>query len=137
MKKRKTAVKEGRKKPVKILHIDNDPETLKVVKQILEPEGFDVKTALSGVEGIRKASKENPDLVLLDVMMPSLSGWDTFMALRKEKKMPGVVFLTVLEVSNERMKRLKKEGIRDYILKPFDNKELVRRIKNALRPRGP
>jgi DNA-binding response OmpR family regulator len=117
----------------KILHVDNDPETLSAVKMLLESEGFNVDTAKNGKEALNKVIKKDYDLMLLDVMMPSLSGWDVFQRLKIMKERPVVMFLTVLEVSKERLKRLKREGIADYVTKPFDNDDLVRRIRKALR----
>ena len=115
-----------------LLHVDDDPETLKAVKTLLVKEGFNVETAGNGTEALKKVTKKKYDLVLLDVMMPTLSGWDVFERIRKMKQQPKVIFLTVLEVSKERLETLKNAGIADYITKPFDNEDFIRRIKKAL-----
>lgn len=117
---------------VKIMHVDNEPDTLKLVKTILEKEGFNVVTALSGKECLGKLGEENPDLVLLDVMMPDMSGWDVYQRIRKMKKRPKVAFLSVIEVSKERRRALFNNGISDYITKPFDRADLVKRIKKIV-----
>ena len=122
-------LKMAEKKGSRILHVDDDIDTLKSVKKLLESEGFDVTSVLSGKNALSKLKKNRYDLVLLDMIMPDMSGWDLFNKIKKSSKGAKVAFLTVVEASPQKKKAMKKEGILDYIQKPFDNKELVRRAK--------
>jgi len=113
----------------KILHVDNEPDTLELAKMILEKAGHKVTGALSGRGCLEKLANEKFDLVLLDVMMPDMSGWDVFKQIMKNGKGQKVAFLSVIEVSGERKGKLREEGLADYILKPFTADELVKRVK--------
>jgi DNA-binding response OmpR family regulator len=73
--------------------------------------------------------------VLLDIMMPDLSGWDVLQQLKKQDPGAKVAFLSVLEVSDERKERLKEEGLADYIMKPFTSKELKTKVNAILKKR--
>ena len=119
----------------KILYVEDDEDTRNLVRRILESKKFKVETAYNGKEGLRKLEENNIDLVLLDLMLPDTSGWDIYQKIKKnpENKELKVVFLSVIPVSDERLDTLKKNGIEDYITKPFDNKDLVNRIKQALK----
>lgn len=116
----------------KVLHMDNEPDTLASVKTILEKEGYQVTSVLTGKEAIQKATEGPFDLLLLDIMMPDLSGWDVFTRAMRINSKYKVIFLTVLEISPERKNQLKQHGISDYILKPFDKDDLVKRIRAAI-----
>ena len=121
---------ENRKKV--ILHVEDDEETRKLVKDILA-NGTEVVSAKNGKEGLEKAKELHPDLVLLDIMMPDMSGWDVYQKLKKNGNKSKVAFLTVIECSRSRMKQLKKEGVSDYIVKPFIADDLSSRIKRILK----
>jgi len=116
----------------RILHIDTENNTRSSVKTILEKEGYEVTSVASGKEAVREANMDNYDLILLEITMPDLSGWDVFTRLMKIKPETKVIFLTVLEISPERQKQLEKHGIADYILKPFDRDDFVGRVKKTL-----
>lgn len=116
----------------KIMEVDNEPDTVELVKEILERAGHEVVTAYGGRECLAKLEKERVDLVLLDIMMPDLSGWDVYQRIRKMNKKQKVAFLSVVEVSKERKEALKKEGLSDYIMKPFTEEELIERVKAIL-----
>lgn len=118
---------------VKIMHVDNEPDTVSLVKTILESESFGVVTAYSGNECLEKLREEKVDLLLLDIMMPDLSGWDVFQRIEKMKHKPKVIFLSVIPISEERKAELMQNGIADYITKPFSPKDLVKKIKTALK----
>ncbi|MFO8016345.1 MAG: response regulator [Candidatus Woesearchaeota archaeon] len=117
------------KKGDRILHVDDDIDTLKSVKKLLENEGFNVTSVLSGKKALEKLKKNKYDLILLDMIMPDMSGWDLFNKIKKSSKGAKVAFLTVVEASPQKKKAMKKEGILDYIQKPFDNKNLINRAK--------
>jgi len=117
---------------IKILHMDNEEDVLSSVKTILEKEGFEVESVTRGQTAIDKIIANGFKLVLLDIMMPDLSGWDVFTRLMKTSPHVKVIFLSVLEISPERKKQLIEHGVSDYILKPFDRADLVKRVKAAL-----
>lgn len=121
-----------KKKKILSLHVDDEPDTLTVVKTILEMEGFDVVSVKSGKDALGKIKEHTFDLILLDIMMPDMSGWELFNHILEIDPGAKVIFLTVLEISEERLKQLKAQGIKDYITKPFDKDELVEKINNAL-----
>ncbi len=116
----------------KILHVDDEPDTLKVVKTILEAAGYEVVSVESGNGALKQVDLNGFDLIILDIMMPDMSGWDLFSRIAKILPTHKVIFLTVLEVSEERLKQLKEHGIKDYITKPFDRDDLVTRVKKAI-----
>jgi len=116
----------------KILYIEDHEDTAIAVKRILSEAGFKVELASSGKEGIKKA-KNNFDLILTDIMLPDMSGWDIFQTLSKKIKKCKYGIISVIPVSTERMEELKKEGISDYITKPFKQNDLVGRVKKILR----
>ncbi|MDX1607869.1 MAG: response regulator [Candidatus Spechtbacterales bacterium] len=117
----------------KILHMDNELDVLESVRAILERDGYEVKSASTVDETLSAIENEDYDLVLLDIMMPSLSGWDVFNRITKEKPDQKVAFLSALEVSPERKKALIKAGVVDYFTKPIDIKNFSKRIKSVLK----
>ena len=115
----------------KILYIEDNQDTAEAVKLILEDAGFAADIAFSGKAGIDKAQSARYDLILLDIMMPDMSGWDVFEKLKGKNK-AHYAFLCVIPISDERMKELKKSGISDYITKPFEKEDLIRRLNKIL-----
>lgn len=117
----------------KILYVEDHEDTAEAVKTMLNRAGFDVEIALSGKDGIKKAHDNHFDLVLLDIMLPDMSGWDIFKTLSK-KSINGTryIFLSIIPVSTERMEEFRKSGISDYITKPFKQKDLIERIKKTM-----
>ena len=115
-----------------ILYIEDNQDTAEAVKLILTKAGFELDISLSGKDGISKAKKNHYDLCLLDIMLPDMSGWDIFQKLKKDKVKSKYIFLSVLQVSTERMNELKNAGIDDYITKPFIKADLIARIKKVL-----
>lgn len=117
---------------LKIFHIDNDPDTLSSVKTILEREGYEVTSATSGEETISAVKSGTFDLLLLDIMMPDLSGWDVFSRITKLRPNQKVAFLTVFEISEKRKKALLKVGVAEYFLKPIKVDDFIKRIKKII-----
>lgn len=115
----------------KILYIEDHEDTAEAVKKILNQAGFSVDLAKTGVQGIKKAETAF-DGILLDIMLPDMSGWDVFKKLKKSKEKTKYLLLSALPISSERMTELKRRGIADYITKPFKREDLVKRIKKAL-----
>lgn len=114
-----------------ILVVDDEPRLIQFTKMNLELEGFRVVTATNGHEAIDKAVKELPDLVVLDVMMPQMDGFETLRRIRTISAVP-VIFLTVKGTEFDRVRGLDL-GADDYITKPFSPKELASRIRAVLR----
>ena len=119
----------------RILLVDDEPDLLVLVRNILRDEGFTVDTAENGEVALKKARSFKPDLVILDMMMPGMSGVDVCQKLRDSPETKGlkVVFLTVVRFSEAGMNVLREFGVMDYITKPFETKDLIKRVKKALR----
>jgi len=116
----------------KIMVVDNEPDIVDLTRTVLELGGYNVVTARSGEECLRLLEKEKVDLVLLDIMMPGMSGWDVFNRINKKSTGIKVAFMSVLEISDKRKQVLLEEGLADYIMKPFDKDGLLNRIDNIL-----
>jgi DNA-binding response OmpR family regulator len=116
-----------------VMVVDDDPLTHLSVKKILESAGLQVTTVDSGAACIREVEKGFEGLILMDIMMPGLDGWDTIQALVDKKIVKGniICMLTGKETPDDRMKTL-KEFILDYIRKPFKPDEFIRLVKDYL-----
>lgn len=114
-----------------ILLIEDDPLIVGPVIRALEAAGYEAKSASDGKKGIEMALQDQPDLVLLDIMLPKMSGWDVCKELRARSTVP-IVMLTALNEEIDRILGLEL-GADDYIPKPFSTRELLARIKAALR----
>ncbi len=118
----------------KILIIDDYPDNVFLIQDRLEKAGYEVITAYDGTTGMQKAFDEEPDLILLDVMMPDISGFDVCKRLtadERTKLIPIILLTALIEVDN--VKEGLDAGAYDYIRKPFNKVELLSRIKSALR----
>jgi len=115
----------------KILVIDDEEPTAQLIGMLLERRGFEVIKAYRAEEGLRKAYRHQPDLVLLDIMMPDMDGWEVCKRLREMSDVP-IVFLTARGEVRDVVKGLEM-GADDYVVKPYDNDELVARVKAHLR----
>jgi len=116
----------------KIMVVDNEPDIVDLTRTVLELGGYNVVAAHSGEECLRLLEKEKVDLVLLDIMMPGMSGWDVFNRINKKSPKIKVAFMSVLEISDKRKQVLIEEGLADYIMKPFDKDTLLDRIDKIL-----
>ncbi|MDH7506384.1 MAG: response regulator [Candidatus Thermoplasmatota archaeon] len=116
----------------KIMVVDNEPDIVDLTRTVLELGGYQVITAYSGEECLRLLEKEKVDLVLLDIMMPGMSGWDVFNRINKKSSKIKVAFMSVLEISDKRKQVLLDEGLADYIMKPFDKETLLNRVDKIL-----
>lgn len=115
----------------KILVVDDEPQIIKLIAMNLEPEGFQVIGAHDGYEALTKITRELPDLVILDIMMPDMDGFETLKKIRELSAVP-VIFLSVKGQESDRVRGLDL-GADDYISKPFSPRELVSRVKAVLR----
>ncbi|ADJ25592.1 two component transcriptional regulator, winged helix family [Dehalogenimonas lykanthroporepellens BL-DC-9] len=115
----------------KILVIDDERKIIDIVRAYLEKEGYRVLTATDGEAGLKVWRQERPDLVVLDLMMPKLSGNDVCRIIRQESETP-VIMLTARDELTDKIVGLEL-GADDYVTKPFEGRELVARIKAVLR----
>lgn len=116
----------------KILAIDDDPIFLKLVEQILAQDGHDVLKAQSGQEGLKLLFSHKPSLVLLDVVMPGMDGWQTCQRIRELSDIP-VIMLTGKQNTEEDVVRGLDHGADEYLKKPVGNRELLARVRAVLR----
>lgn len=115
----------------KILVVDDEKKIVDIVRAYLERDGFKVTAAYNGKAALDLAHRHSPDLVVLDLMLPEISGWDVCRTLRKESDVP-IIMLTARDESTDKIVGLEL-GADDYVTKPFDPKELVSRVKAVLR----
>jgi len=116
----------------KIMVVDDEPDTVDLIKLVLETEGLEVMTAYSGSECLEKIALERPDGVLLDIMMPEMDGWEVFKNIREKYGNLPVAMLTVRNQDIDKMLGLHVLKADDYITKPFGRKELVERVKKMI-----
>jgi two-component system, OmpR family, alkaline phosphatase synthesis response regulator PhoP len=123
----------------KVLVVDDDAKTVELVKLYLNRDGYRVLTASDGNEAVRLARENHPDLLVLDLMLPGMSGLDVCRILRTESDVP-IIMLTALTTDDDRLKGLDL-GADDYVTKPFSPRELAARVRAVLRrlpgERGP
>ena len=114
----------------KILLIDDDQALLHLLGEFLKGDTFDVISALSGSAGLRLAYEQRPDLILLDVMLPGMDGWEVCARLREMSNVP-IIMLTAKTTENDKLRGFRL-GVDDYVTKPFSFAELVARIQAVL-----
>ncbi len=115
----------------KILVVDDEKPISDIIKFNLEKEGYDVVTAFDGEEALEKVTEEEPDLIILDVMLPKKDGLEVVREVRKNYDMP-IIMVTAKETEIDKVLGLEL-GADDYVTKPFSNRELVARVKANLR----
>ena len=120
---------------MRILVIDDDPEIVNLVKRGLAYEGYTVDTASDGIEALAKARDREPDLVILDIMMPGIDGIEVTKRLRQASDVP-ILMLTAKGTAADRVGGL-DSGADDYLVKPFFLDELLARVRALLRRRQP
>lgn len=115
----------------KILVVEDEPDLVLMLKERLKSQGYKVEAAFNGLEGIEKAKKIKPDLILVDVMMPELDGYSMTQRLKEDDLTTGIPIIVV--TIKETMKELfQKLGVNDFFTKPFDTEQLLSSIKNIL-----
>jgi two-component system alkaline phosphatase synthesis response regulator PhoP len=120
--------------PKTILVVDDEPKIVGLCRDYLSAAGFEVITAEDGLKGLALARRENPDLVVLDLMLPGMDGLDVCRELRKESNVP-IIMLTARVEESDKLVGLEL-GADDYLTKPFSPRELVARVRTVLRRAG-
>lgn len=118
----------------KILIVDDDTNICELLRLYLEKDGFDTVIANDGEAAIVKFNLEEPDLILLDIMLPKLDGWQVCRTIRKNSQVP-IIMLTAKGETFDKILGLDL-GADDYVTKPFDSKEVVARVRAVLRRVG-
>jgi two-component system, OmpR family, response regulator VicR len=117
-----------------IIYIEDDPEMIDLVTLILRPKGFKVKGANGGREGLDLIAQVNPDLVLLDLMMPDMDGWEVYHQLKANEatSRTPVIIITAKSQAIDQVLGLYIAMVDDYISKPFHPQQLVESIQKVL-----
>src|SRR5918992_1997988 len=121
----------------KLLVVDDTPKNVKLLADILTARGYNVVTAASGAEALSQVEAQRPDLVLLDVVMPEMSGYEVCRKLRSNPatQLLPIVMVTALDPGQERIKGL-DAGADDFLTKPINQAELLARVRSLLRIKG-
>jgi len=119
-----------------ILCIEDEQEMIDLIRIILEKRGFEVKGALGGEEGLRMAREEKPDLILLDLMMPGMDGWEVYHQLKNDEALKDIPVIVVTAKSQgiDKVLGLYIAKVDDYITKPFGPNELLESVNKVLGP---
>ncbi len=122
------------KKKKKILVVDDELDMLMVIKLRLEASGFEVITATDGLEGLNAARKDNPDLIVLDIMLPKMNGYKVarFLKFDEEYKKIPIVMLTALGGEEDRTTGI-ETGADAYLTKPFETEQLLSAVRKFLK----
>jgi two-component system, OmpR family, response regulator VicR len=120
--------------PARILCIDDEKEIIDLIRLILARKGYEVAGATSGDEGLAKARSWKPDLVLLDLMMPDMDGWEVFHRIRADESLAEipVIVVTARAQSIDRVLGLHVARVNDYISKPFTPQDLIESVERVL-----
>jgi two-component system, OmpR family, response regulator VicR len=122
----------------RVLYIEDEPEMIDLVRLILSRKGYEVYGANGGREGLKLVSQELPDLVLLDLMMPDMDGWDVYQQMKAAeatRDIP-VIIITAKAQSIDKVLGLHIAKVDDYISKPFSPQELMDRVDRVMAARG-
>lgn len=117
-----------------VVYVEDEPDMIKLVRLILEHEGIELVGVVDAQQGVPVVRAVKPDLILLDLMMPDMDGWEVFEALQSDvelRQIP-VIVLTVRAAAIDKSMGLYVYNVEDYITKPFEMRELVRRVHRAL-----
>ena len=118
----------------RVLCIEDHPEMIELIRLILGRQGFDVEGAVGGREGLRVMREDPPDLVLLDLMMPDVDGWEVYRQVKADERLKEipVIAVTAKAQNIDRVLGLHIAGMDDFITKPFGPKELVASVERVL-----
>lgn len=116
----------------KVLVVDDEPDTLELVKLVLESGGFEAILANNGKEALAQIAIVRPDLVLLDIMMPDMDGWDVFRKMKERDPGIPIAILTAKAQNIDKLLGLHVLKADDYITKPFGKNELISKVKRLI-----
>ena len=117
----------------RILFVDDEPSIVKMVGKRLEVEGFEVLIAMDGQAGLAKAQTEHPDLIILDLMLPKLNGYEVCTMLKQDSRYQKIPILLFTAKTQEKDEQLGREcGANAYIRKPFRAQELIEQIRGLI-----
>jgi two-component system response regulator VicR len=118
----------------KVLCIEDEEEMIDLIKLILERKGFEVLGAVGGKEGLEVVRREMPDLILLDLMMPEVDGWEVFRQMRADEQLKDipVIVVTAKAQSIDKVLGLHIAKVDDYVTKPFGPQELLKSVNKVL-----
>lgn len=121
-----------------ILCVEDEPEMIDLIRLILGRRGFDVKGANGGVEGLKMIHQEKPDLILLDLMMPDMDGWEVYQQIKADERTRGipVIVVTAKAQSIDKVLGLHIAKVDDYIAKPFQPQELLASVERILQKKA-
>jgi len=121
-----------------ILCVEDEPEMIDLIRLILGRRGFDVKGATGGMEGLKMIHKEKPDLILLDLMMPDMDGWEVYQQIKANENTRDipVIVVTAKAQSIDKVLGLHIAKVDDYIAKPFSPQELLSSIEKVLQTKA-
>ena len=117
----------------RILCIEDEPDMIELIRLILTRHGFDVFGANGGIEGVRKIREEMPDLILLDIMMPDMDGWEVYQQIKADEKTKDipVIVVTAKAQNIDKVLGLHIAKVDDYIAKPFTPDALLESVKKV------
>jgi two-component system response regulator VicR len=117
-----------------ILCVEDEPEMIDLIRMILARKGFEVLGAAGGVEGLKLIQSEHPDLVLLDLMMPDMDGWEVYQQMKADEKTRSipVIVVTAKAQSVDKVLGLHIAKVDDYIAKPFSPQDLMASVERVL-----
>jgi CheY-like chemotaxis protein len=121
----------------KILVVDDEQDIVTIIGKVLKKNGYEITTAKDGLECIDKVSREQPDLILLDNMMPNMDGPAVLSKLKASKETQGIPVIMVTALADqEHITGAQKSGAVEYIVKPFDYEVLLEKVAQALKSKG-
>ena len=117
----------------KIMAVEDRPETLGLIEKILKRAGHDFIGCTSGEECLKLYEREKPDLILLDILLPGMDGYEVFERIKQQNPKQRIAFLSALDISPRTQVRLQRYGRPVYINKPFDPDELIEKVEEILK----
>lgn len=121
-------------KPIKVVCVEDEPEMIELIRLILGRKNFELIGAVGGRDGLGTIRKEKPDLVLLDLMMPDMDGWEVYQQMKSDSELNDipVIVVTAKAQSIDKVLGLHIAKVEDYVTKPFGPKELLDSVRKVL-----
>lgn len=117
--------------PGRVLIVDDEPDTLEIIRKLLDFEGFEVITASTGEAGVKRVEEEHPEVVLMDISLPGIDGNEALRRIRRINPFPSVVMLTAYATVENAIQAL-KQGASDFVKKPFENDHLIHIVHQSI-----